>query len=280
MNKIILKDRDDRYGSNTICKISNYILGIITNCEIYRYSKMKYKYNLFSSPFIEFCKISNDKNITNIKIYGGIRGNCAYPVTLIKKDLISYFNENLKEKFIKTIDKKFIENKYKLPWNNNNNIICIHIRIDDQSNIKDYDGTKSSNYIKQLIENDKISNYDKTKMGRDIQCPIREDKLEKLLEELKLNYSDKEIHIIYSGDIKRYNKIINKYNIILHSNKDIDYDLYLLINSDILILSKSFFSLIAGFYHKGSQVYAPIWGSFTSLGLNTKYDNSNWKYYI
>ena len=46
--------------------------------------------------------------------------------------------------------------------------------------------------------------------------------------------------------------------------------------SEILILSKSFFANMAGMLHKGSQVYVPVWGSSTSLGIRSKYNKTNW----
>jgi hypothetical protein len=118
----------------------------------------------------------------------------------------------------------------------------------------------------------------------DRQVTIGTDKLEKLILDFKKKYPDKQIHIVTKltkhHNNKRYLDIFNKYLLTVHSNKDYDYDLWLLINSDILVLSKSTYSLIAGYYHQGSKVYYPVWGTFVSTGLYTKYDKSNWEYYI
>ena len=47
-----------------------------------------------------------------------------------------------------------------------------------------------------------------------------------------------------------------------------------MINSDILICSKSNFSLTSAFFHKGSQIYIPMWGHFASMGFKSKYDKT------
>ena len=108
--------------------------------------------------------------------------------------------------------------------------------------------------------------------------------METFLSNFSKKYSDKEVHIVSNFE----NNIIptflenlrKKYNFRIHTNPDPDHDLWLLLNSDILVLSKSTFSLIAGYYHQGTVVHYPIWGTFVSTGLNTKFDRSNWIPYV
>ena len=68
--------------------------------------------------------------------------------------------------------------------------------------------------------------------------------------------------------------ISSKSNFIASSDSEID--LWYLINSDILVLSKSNFSYLAGLFHKGSKIYYPIKPSFASVGLGSKFDKSGW----
>ena len=105
-----------------------------------------------------------------------------------------------------------------------------------------------------------------------------------MFNQLKKIYPDKEIHVVTkltkNSNNQKYIDLCEKYNITIHSGNDYDYDLWLLINSDILVLSKSTYSLVAGYYHKGSKIYYPLWGHFASTGLFTKYDKSSWEHYI
>ena len=53
-----------------------------------------------------------------------------------------------------------------------------------------------------------------------------------------------------------------------------DLDLWLMINSDVLVTSKSSFSLIAAFFHQGEKIFFEQWGHFICGGFKTKYDKT------
>ena len=115
----------------------------------------------------------------------------------------------------------------------------------------------------------------------DNQVCIDSNKLFQFIMLLKEKYPDKEIHVIGKGNIiPPIAKIFQHFKVITHSNNDPDLDLWLLINSDVLVLSKSNFAIVSGFYHQGSQVYYPLWGTGVSSGVNSKYDKSGWIAYV
>jgi len=231
------------------------------------------------------------------------RINQAIPVMRLKKDLISHFNESCKNDFYSIVANIAKSRGYKLPWSDCNNVICIHLRLHDDrfhegSIYPDYDGSASSKYISDQIDSGSFK-YDMEEMKRyckdrgcewgvlkhpDKQCTIDINKLDHIMVNLKKDYPDKEIHVVTKLSKhpcnQKYIDLCNKYNVRIHSNKDYDYDLWLLIHCDILVLSKSTYSLIAGYYHQGSKVIYPLWGTFASCGLSTKYDKSGWESYI
>jgi len=303
MNNLILPDRDDLLGSNYVTKIGAFIYGKINNYDTYYNKNFPYFNSLYMKPIIDNSKekIENQKYIDRGH---AIRQNQAYPVIELQEDLISYFRENYKNYFYQILREEAEKRNYKLPWEDSSKIICIHIRLYDGhrhhgSDCQDYDGRGSGNYIKELIENNQLENYSKDNMKKyarkngfnwgknphpDRQVAIGIDKLEKMVIKFKRDYPDKEIHIVtklikHKNNL-RYLKLFKKYNLKVHSNNDYDYDLWLLIHSEILVLSKSTYSLIAGYYHQGKEVNYPVWGVFASCGLYTKYDKSGWKYYI
>lgn len=268
--------------------------------------------SMFMEPFYKFCN-EKDKKLKYIDYHddgrgGNLRMQQAAPVVELKQDIISYFNKNHKEDFYKIIEGIAIKRNYQLPWKDNKKIICIHLRMGDNAwydgtSMEDYDGRASGNYIKDLIEKDMIKLYSKQEMFKksheyyrknnikirnnslpDRQCCISIKKLENFIIKFKKDFPDKEIHVVSlftnCPKHRKYKQLCNRYKCKLHSNKDIDYDLWLLINSEILVLSKSTYSLIAGYYHQGNKVYYPVWGTFVSTGLYTKYDVSGWEYYI
>lgn len=301
--KFLLPNREDFLGSNYITKIGSFINADINNYEIYYSKNFPYMDSLYMKPFLDNYSEYNDMEEI-IKPENHIRQNQAYPVLQLQQDIISYFTVNYKEKFYQILKEEANKRGYVLPWKDNSKIICIHIRLYDDhwhhgSDCQDYDGRGSGNYMKELIENNKIDTFSKENMKKyalkhgfnwgknshpDRQVAIGIDKLEKMIIDFKKEYPDKKIHIVTKlvkhKNNKRYLDIFEKYNLTVHSNKDYDYDLWLLIHSEILVLSKSTYSLVAGYYHQGTKVHYPIWGVFVSTGLYTKYDKSNWKYYI
>jgi len=281
-----LRDRKDRLGTNTLLRIADYIFGMINNVEIYRSRDFKYRESIFSEPFLKYTKENVENKVDTVNSYPGVRGACACPVILLRQDLVSYFRGGIREKFWEIIYGR-CKKKFKLPWKDNKNIICIHVRLDDVENLEDYDGRPASNYIRRLIEEDCFRDYSRdemTKFGLDTQRPINPKKLSNLIKDLMGKYPDKKIHIVSffrDGKVPLFlRKIEKKLGVELHSNMDPEHDLWLLINSEVLVLSKSTFSIIAGFYHLGNTVYYPVWGTITSLGLGTKYDKSGWISYV
>ena len=286
MNNIyLLQDRPDRLGANFMIQLGDFIFSKVKTLELFYSTKHKYKNNKYFRPIIKNSKENiNDYKSSNI-CYAGVRGSSANCVELLNQDIVSYFNEHFKKDFYDIIEEELEGQKYKLPWNDTKNIICIHLRLEDVSNRKDYDGRGSFNYVKTLIENKEFSKYDRKlsdKQSLDTQAPIDKQKLIQFIKMFKDKYPEKVIYIItYCKTIPIWLKeIINEYKIHIFNKNDANYDLWLMIHSDILVLSKSTYSQIAGFFHQGSTVYYPYWGTIASMGLGSKYDKSEWIGYV
>jgi hypothetical protein len=310
MINILLPNRTDFLGSNFVAKLSVFMNSTFSNNKLYHDRNMLYYDSMFIKPFIKTTD-EKDKCLDKIIEYdertqdANIRVLQGKTVENINQDLISYFKDNYKKDFFEIISTIAKERNYKLPWNDNNKIICIHLRLYDDhwhegAVHNDYNGTGSSNYIKELIENNNIKSFNKKYIAEyckinkhydaltgehpDRQVAIDINKLENIINELRVKYPEKEIHIItkLTNNInnKKYVDLCYKYNIPIHSSDDYDYDLWLLINSEVLVLSKSTYSLVSGYFHQGSTVLYPLWGIFASTGLYTKYDKSGWNHYI
>ena len=171
--------------------------------------------------------------------------------------------------------------KYNLP---KNKYICIHIRLGDlKHKIDRHKHTKHyMNYYINNINNPNnpnntsIQNFLKNKnIGwkkyDEYQSAISFNKIEKNIEIVKKQYPDYDIIIISEPRSKEL--LINlDYPII--SNKNADIDLWVMINSTILITSKSSFSLIAAFLHQGEKIFFEQWNHFICGGLKSKYDKT------
>lgn len=307
---IILTDRADRLGANFTSKLAEFIYGKFNDYEIFHEGNIKYKESIITKPFLRLTKkydrtknliLFHDedwkplypnhydferilKNMIAIaflkmtKRYdrcreivsfydADLRATSSKCVLAIKQDLISYFRANYKDKFLKVISDVAKERNYNLEWKRSKKIICIHLRLDDISHIEDYDSKITAEYAKQKINKGELfrrCNYP------DYVARINEEKIEKLVQKIIKQNPEHEVHIVCSP---KGNTNL-KYPV--HRHEDVDLALWHMINCDILVLSRSSFSLVSGYLHKGRQVYYPLWGSFVTIGLYTKYDKSNW----
>jgi hypothetical protein len=295
MDNIYLKHRNDRMGSNFFMQMGIFIFSKIHNLNLYYKNDNKYINDMYFFPFKNNSKLLTDNNISLIPhnvpkecfitdenkknptfMCDGIRGSSVHSVITSKQDTISYFNENLKDDCFKIIKEEANKRNFELPWKDNSNIICIHIRLGDVCKNKDNNAKSGFNQYSKLIEDEKWINYKKA--PHDVQCPINSNKLEKLLIEFKEKYPKKEIYLIMNNNSvpKSYMDLIEKYNLHYFTNNNIDYDIWLMINCDILVLTKSTFPIISAYYFQGSQIYYQIWPTIACLGLGTKYNKSNW----
>tara|TARA_Y100000768_G_C23986015_1_gene688865 strand:- start:3330 stop:4247 length:918 start_codon:yes stop_codon:yes gene_type:complete len=298
-----ISQRRDRQGSQCCNVLADFIYimskGYIpllynSNCEsIYLNALFKLISESIKKDYKEIDKSKLEK-IKRLPRHIGIRQNNMNAVIEVKQDLNSFFKKKYESKYFKYLEPLLLESDFdfNLPWNDNTKIICIHLRIDDVHNKKDYDGNGSADYINSLIHENYPHLYKRNVMlneGLDNQAPIQPEKLKQLLYQIIKKYPKHEIHVVY----KSYENVVpNKYNSIfselkkvfkkvikLHSNNS-DYDTWLLINSDILVMSKSYFSIFASYLHKGTKIYAPIWGSGVANGIKSIYNKSkNFEFY-
>ena len=95
-----------------------------------------------------------------------------------------------------------------------------------------------------------------------------------MINSAKDKYSNNKLYMVSSPissvDFKEYEII---------SNCDVDKDLFILCNPKRSLLSRSMYALSSLFFSKPKEYcYIPSWGFFVVCGLNTKYDNNDFKY--
>ena len=187
----------------------------------------------------------------------------------VNTDLISYFKKYISNSIIKQIDKN-VPLKFMIPFNPKKSIL-VHLRMGDVKDREDYNGEICSTYYKNRINNDEQMIQGIRNLGYcNMQTPLARHKIELAISQSKEKYPEHEIIIITQpGDYE----INYPYRCIRSDNEN--YDLYLLCNADVLIMSRSTFSLAAVFLGKAREIWCPLWGHFVTTGLNTKYDNLN-----
>lgn len=187
----------------------------------------------------------------------------------IKTDLISYFKKYILNCLKPYID-KCILSEFKIPFNPNKTIL-VHLRMGDVKDRSDYDGQICSNYYTNRINNDDQTIQGIRNLGySNMQTPLSRAKIELAITQSKQKYPEHEIIIVTQPGNYEINY---PYKCIRSDNEN--YDLHLLCNTDVLILSRSTFSLAAVFLGNSREIWCPLWGHFSTIGLNTKYDNLN-----
>lgn len=275
---IELFDRYDRLGSN----IFNYIFQIFFahyNNYYIKYSRnLKYNNSIFVQYLFDYIdEYNKDKINDNIKTiipneYNDDYYNAMFNLTnilkLINSDLFSYFKCHI----FNNIKYNQMTKKYNIPFNPNKTIL-IHLRLEDTKAIIDYDGRICSNFFKEYINNDE-PNYKKLiHPFLDIQSPLSTEKILNQIEIVSLKYPNyRKIIITNPGEKHEF-----PYEYI--QSDDPSYDLFLLTQCKVVILSRSTFALSSLFFGNHTDVYLPVWGQTACMGLGTKYDKSNFNYF-
>jgi hypothetical protein len=284
---IVLFDRTDRLGANITNYISQVLFAHKNNYYIYFKDNCKSSYNFSNSIFIEILfnyieKYNNNLKMLNIEAGTLIKiteetdylYNISLTTKTISSDHLSYFINNIFNDI--HYDIKNIENKYNyIPFDVDKTIL-VHLRLDDTSNWKDYNGLSCSEYYKNKINNNEDCFY-VSQNGNNRQAPLSKEKIVNNINRLKYYYKDYRVILLTSPNS---DTSFLDYEVI--KNDDENYDLYLLTICNVVLLSRSTFSLSSLFFNKNKnkRVVIPSWGHFVCFGLNTKYDkNVNFEYF-
>ena len=187
----------------------------------------------------------------------------------IRSDLISYFTKYIKKSLLPCIETN-IPKDFTLPFNPNRSIL-VHLRMGDVKDRSDYDGRICSDYYSERINSDNKIIQGIRNLGYcNRQTPLDQRKIINAINQATFMYPEHEVIIITQpGDYGI------PYNYRCIRSNDENYDLYLLCNADVLILSRSTFSLTSAFLGSAKDVWCPSWGHFVTTGLNTKYDKTS-----
>lgn len=311
-DSIYLYSRGDRLGSHIIQYLSIIIYAFYNNLYIvyepekvnynneYEYENVKYNKSCIVKAILKWIDNHNKKfpNKNYLEQYKNIHAmeylldfetkfdpnsyfySCDLLIITtqvlynIHTDLISYFKKYIGKSMRQHIDNMIPQN-CNLPYNPNKSIL-VHLRLGDVKDRPDYDGLFCSNHYKNRIDNDNQSVQGIARLGYcNMQTPLAREKVDLAILQAKQKYPEHEIIIVTApGDYT----IDYPYRCI--RSNDESYDMFLLCNADVLILSRSTFSLSAAFLGTAREIWTPLWGHFICTGLYTKYDNSKFNYFF
>lgn len=288
-NYIIIHNRGhgDRIGSQLTWYICQLIYAHYHNYYI-EYNEELYPNSIFTLALKKYIDEYNKNKIKGELVNFIDSDNwCklnSQTVTIIKSDLISYFKQYL-FKIRNYIDEYALSRKYSITFNPYETIL-IHLRLDDVNfeNRIDYNGSFSFNYNINKINNTNFDYSDENQyyLNNGItqdhnlyncQAPISDNKIQLVIDKIKIKYPNYRVLIVTS----LIGKVTLNYPII--RSNDPSLDLFYLCNCEIVILSKSTFSLSTLYFSRAKEFWIPTWGYVSSLGLETKYSNIKFNYF-
>lgn len=297
---IELLGRGDRLGANITCFIAQIIYAVHNNIYIYYDRKFinsgdnvtfapynqNYNNSIFINTLFDFIDIHNSKlsiedekenaNFFSIYFFELI----SKTLLNIKKDHFTYFKEKIYPEIKDIFLNKAKQNGYidNIPFNPNKTIL-VHLRLDDVKNRPDYDGRICCNHFNNYINNDIITD---DKVNREItsihpycnfQAPLSKIKIQNEINIALEKNPDYEVIIVTSN-----NENVTEFPYKCIST-DENFDLFLLCNAEVVILSRSTFALSCLYFGIAKEIYLPMWGHISCFGLTTKYDNTSINYF-
>lgn len=282
----------DRLGGNIVDMISQIIYAIKNNMyieydrnyiRVYQSYNQEYNSSIFMQTLFDIIDkhnltISHDLFDECVELAAPSHFEVFSKTTLnIEENLVSYFRNNLYTDDIKNeFFNKAKTKNYKIPFDPKKTIL-IHHRLEDVRHRSDYDGIPHANSMKNLIERGIIPGNEILSLPMAygyIQSPLSPEKIIGIVNLILENKPDHEVIVITSP-----NENISNLPYKCLSSHDEFYDLFLLCNSETLVLSRSNYSLSSLFFGNSKDVYIPLWGTLPCYGLYTKYDKTNFKYF-
>lgn len=285
---IQLIDRSDRLGSNIMNYLAQVIYAVENKLYIrYDKSKLNYSDSLFVMAIFQYIDIHNtslpeedfsqEVDLTTARDQWGNTNFCytmSRTVKCIKQDLISYIHTKTP---IRTFFHKLAKSKqYTVPFDPKTTIL-VHLRLDDVRDRADYDGNICASFYRTKLIHDKdcFDNAPQNVLNMAInwQAPLGLDKLQKQINIAKASYPTHTVRLISTPNAQ------TQLPYPLIASDDPNYDLYLLTQCDVVILSRSTYAFSAAVFGDHTTVYMPMWGHFVCCGLDSQYDKKRYHYF-
>jgi hypothetical protein len=269
MKFITLFGRPDRLGTNITMYIAQLLFAHHHRYYIrYNYAELRYTDSCFVKYILQLIDAHNSGLPVGTEQTTFIEGDWARQIgevtRLIRSDHVSQF---------KKIASSMLTPTYTVPFDPKKTIV-VHLRLDDVTAWPEYDGLPSANYYREVMNMDQSIHHVNTAELPNHQSPLSAKTLTDRIERIKKNNPDREVVLITNPGAAVPNL---PYRVL--QNSDPNHDLFLLSVSEIVVLSRSTFSLAALFFGNHKEVHIPLIGFLVVFGFSTKYDRSNFIFF-
>jgi hypothetical protein len=284
---IVLFDRVDRLGNNIVVYIAQLVFAH-KNRYIIKFrdnTRENYKYydTIFVSLIFKYIDLYNetlrqegvidDGELYKFKDPSDFISIVSVVVQNIESDLFSYFQKYIYPDV--TADLNVIAHNFtdQITFDMNKTIL-VHLRLDDVSDLADYDGSLCSNYYKNKMAYKERCFMEYYGIVCDewanCQAPFCKEKITRIINNAQEKYPDHRVILLTSPNS---DTSFLDYDVI--KNTDPSLDLFLLASCSVAVFSRSLFALSSLFLNDintKKQLYIPLWGHFVCCGLDTIYD--------
>lgn len=298
---IIINHRPDRLGSNLTWYFMQVIYAHYKQWFIHYHNDSPFSNSIFMRALVIFIdkynfelgeKLNNHDHLYTEHMIEDSQqdwpGNNMKVCKEIKTDLITYFQNHIFSEYQEILSKLIVQNSTlysylaKIPFNQ---IIAVHLRLDDVVERKHYNGIYSTEYYRNRLESGNISidldderlffqkrgidipGWNRNYNPYDCQAPIAEHLIEKYIKNAQKKYPTHKVVLVTSP----ISKTELPYPII--QSADADTDILILSKADVVICSKSLFCFSSLYLSKATEIYLPMWGHIAGTGLTSKYDD-------
>ena len=279
MTHIKIITNGDRLGGNLSSHLATIFYAHYYNLPVKYGNDNHHKQSIFMKALETYIEkynknadLENKNKLLEFKNHENWYSLQAQTLSTIRIDYVSYFKKYFYNELRTYLDNYAKDKKYHIPFSKQKSIL-IHLRLNDAKHmLKGGTPDRCNDIYKNFINNNNFEAC--SKICRYRQSPINFNHLNKLINEAKSKYKDREVIIVTNPG----EKINLPYRVI--SNNDVSLDLYLLCNSEVIITSRSTFGFIPLLIGIVKEAWVPKWCHFAMFGLTTKYDkNINYNYY-
>lgn len=245
----VISSRSDRYGANSSLWAAAMLLSYHKGIPLYhvcypRNCFARWGHTIYHRILIDHCAKGlppRGSALLNTGFFPAILHSCRKEC---HSDIPSALNRSgLKEKWFTYFEKEAKEKAWRLKWDPEHALV-IHVRLEDCAPFKREDPRSTG----------------KKTGARLFQGYIGDSALQALIKRLHILFPKKEIYLMTSSqdrDLERCRSLVKDWPYVkgVVGDSDLDYTLWQMMCSDILVLSRSTFSMVAGLLHQGSHCF-------------------------
>ena len=245
----IISSRGDRYGANSSLWMAAMLLSFHKQIPLYHVCHPqscfgRWGHTVYHTILVDSCVKGmppRGSALLNTTFFPSILHTCC---EALHSDIPSALHRScLKAKWFAYFERQARKEGWSLRWDPSEAIV-VHVRLEDCAPSRGREGCPTGKKTGKKL----------------LQGYIGDSNLKALLTRLHERFPKKEIYLMTSPldrDLARCGALVKDFSFVkgVFGDNNLDYTLWQMMRSDILVLSRSTFSMVAGLLHQGSHCF-------------------------